>query len=215
MVRNVNGLTRGVFLLGLLTASLIGLPSHVSAGSDGLPDDRLGRRTAPLLLLSRDDVRQDLGLTQPQGTEVDKAIIEFYSRAWELKGKKGPAADAERKKIDQEQVTWINTHLTAKQRARLIQVDLWWEGPSALVSRPLVGENVGLSVDQRSALIAAVKTRDADRGQKSFSMAAEDALWSATKKTLSPAQIERYEAMLGQRFRPRIAMPVDMSKVKR
>ena len=215
MVRNVNGLTRGIFFVGLLALSAPGLEGRSSAESSGLPDDRLGHRTVPLLLLSREDVRQDLGLSESQVNEAEKAILDFYSRAWALKEKKGAAADAERKRIDREQDVWISTNLSTEQRARLLQVDLWWEGPSALISRPFVSENVGLTPEQRTTLIAAVKVRNAARAQKSFSMADEDAFWGTTKKTLSTTQRERYEAMLGRKFRPRIAMPVDPGKLTR
>lgn len=40
-----------------------------------LPDDRMGVRTAPILLLSRDDVATDIGLTTDQRKKTWKKLL--------------------------------------------------------------------------------------------------------------------------------------------
>ena len=215
MVLNVNGLTRGILLAGLLLASPAAPAGRALADSDGLPDEALGKRIVPVLLLSRVDVREDLGLSETQTKDAEQAITAFYERALAQKGKKGLEAEAARKRIDREQVAWINLHLTAEQRARLLQIDLQWEGPSTIVTRPVIVENVGLTPTQRTTLLEAVKTRNAARAIKSFSMADEDALWEKTKATLSSTQLVRYEAILGKKFKIRVAVQDDSQKVVR
>ena len=112
MVLIVNGLTRGTLLAGLLLLSLLGRPTNALADGGGLPNERLGQSTAPLLLLSRSDVRLDLRLSEAQSQKAEQAIVALYTRAQGLKGKKGAAADSARKTIDQDQVLWIDKNLT-------------------------------------------------------------------------------------------------------
>ncbi len=196
---NVDGMTRGTFISALLAVCLSNLWLNPNAGAQGLPDERLGQRTAPLLLLSRLDVSRNLKLSEAQVLEAEKAISDFYYvRARSLKGKKGPAADAERKRIDQDQFVWLDTHLSEDQRSRLLQLDLQWEGPAALVTRPKVADALSLSPPQRETLRQAVGVRNAARAKAAFSRAEEDVLTEKTLATLSEPQLERWLAMMGQ-----------------
>ena len=195
----VKGLTRGAFLSALLTVCLSNLWLTPVAEAQGLPDDRLGQRTVPILLLSRADVSQNLRLSAAQVLAAEEAISDFYYvRARALKGKKGPAADAARKQIDQDQFVWLDTHLSEDQRSRLLQLDLQWEGPAALVTRPKVADALNLSPPQRETLRKAVVARNDARAKSSFSKAEEDALTEKTLATLSESQLERWLAMMGQ-----------------
>ena len=65
------------------------LPAFALAAEDEapLPDSRLGYRTAPLLLLSRPDVRADLAMNADQASSAQKAIRSIYLQAAALKGK--------------------------------------------------------------------------------------------------------------------------------
>ncbi len=195
----VNGLTRGAFISTLLAVCLSHLWLTPNAEAQGLPDDRLGQRTVPILLLSRADVSRNLKLSAAQVLEAEEAISDFYYvRARALKGKKGPAADAARKRIDQDQFIWLETHLSEDQRSRLLQLDLQWEGPAALVTRPKVADALNLSPPQRETLFKAVAARNAARDKASFPDAEEDALTEKTLATLSEPQVERWLAMMGQ-----------------
>jgi hypothetical protein len=167
-----------------------------------LPDERLGVATAPLLLLSRPDVRQDLGLSREQAAEADRAITDLYVRALSLRGQSGPQVLEGRRAILDAERTWFEAHLSPEQRKRLIQVDLQWEGPSSLVSRPVVGDTLGLTADQRATLARAVAARDAARARRVYSPADEQALAHQALSVLTPPQRERWRAMLGRPFVP-------------
>ena len=170
-----------------------------------LPDERLGVRTAPLLLLSRPDVCADLRLNPRQLDEAEEAITDLYIRAAALRGQVGQPAIAGRKAIDEAQRVWFETHLTTEQLNRLVQIDLQWEGPSALLSRPVVADTLSLSTEQRVALKQAVAARDAARARGSAPGAAEQVLARQALSQLTPEQKVRWRAMLGNPFVPRLA----------
>ena len=100
-----------------------------------LPDDRMGVRTAPILLLSRDDVARDIGLTSDQRQKTWEKIADLGRRAADLKGRNDKEVNVLRRSIDQSQLDWLRTELKPVQLARLTQIDLQWEGPSAILSR--------------------------------------------------------------------------------
>ena len=65
-----------VVLLSLIPARAPG------ADEPPLPDSRLGVRTAPLLLLSRPDVRADLGLNSEQTLSAQRTITALYVQSF-------------------------------------------------------------------------------------------------------------------------------------
>ena len=199
--------TAVLLTIGLSAACLAGPePSpSTSQGSAPLPDDRLGVRTAPILLLSRPDVRADLGLNPRLAEEAEMALSDLYVRAAALKGKSGAQAVAARQAIDDAQRRWFQSELTLQQRNRLVQIDLQWEGPSALVSRPVVADTLDLSPDQRAALADAVKKRREARSRPGPAQADEPALTRQALAVLTPSQRELWRSMLGQPFVPRLA----------
>jgi hypothetical protein len=163
-----------------------------------LPDERLGIRTAPLLLLSRPDVRADLGLSARQAEDAEKAITELYLRALALRGKSGEQVVRGRQAIDEATRVWFETHLTPEQRNRLVQVDLQWEGPSSLVSRPVVADTLGLTPEQRASLKQAVAQSHAARAGGTPVTTVERELARQALALLTPAQKERWRIMLGR-----------------
>ncbi len=54
-----------------------------------------------------------------------------------------------RKEIDEAESGWMRTHLTPEQHERLGQIDLQWEGVSALLTRPVVADYLGLTAGQQ------------------------------------------------------------------
>ena len=137
-----------------LVIALSGAGTFVSSttaahGAEPL-DDRLGVPTVPIFLLLRSDIQKDLELEATQVAGVTRAASEFYAKALNLKGKTGPGQLAARKQIDTEAKTWMSTHLNPKQRERLAQIDLQWEGASALLNRPVVAEYLGLSKENQT-----------------------------------------------------------------
>jgi hypothetical protein len=196
-----------LLVLGLLLLDLAATPTVALAGTENaaLPDDRLGIRTAPLLLLSRPDVRADLGLTPQQADSAERAITDLYVRAAALRGKTGAEALQARKAIDDAQRQWIEASLTPDQRTRLLQIDLQWEGPSALVSRPVVADTLVLTPDQRQAIQQAITVRNSARAAGQGPRVAEEALAKTVLSVLAPNQKARWHAMLGRPFTPQLA----------
>jgi hypothetical protein len=121
-----------------------------------------------LLLLSRPEIQADLKLTPEQAAAADAIIVDLHRRAEGLRGRgDGQDAAASRRSIDEAQQRWLAATLSEEQQSRLLQIDLQWEGPSALVSRPSVIETVGLDAKQVAALkarlVAALRSPDAPR----------------------------------------------------
>ena len=96
---------------------------------------RSASATAKVLLLTRADVLTDLGMTPEQSKKAQKTATAFWLKADELKGKPDQKLVKARLDLTLQMNRWIETELSPQQIARLDQVDLWWEGPSALVSR--------------------------------------------------------------------------------
>lgn len=180
----------------LLSMALSFSPS--CAGAEALPDSRLGVRTAPLLLLSRRDIQADLQMSRTQVDDAEVAIRELYTKAYELRGLKGEKLVAERREIDERQRHWIETRLSETQRKRIVQIDLQWEGPSALVSRPAVAELLELTAEQITSLKKAVEASIGRRAKGESAVTVESDLARQTLSTLTEAQKLRWKAMLGQ-----------------
>jgi hypothetical protein len=185
-------------LIGVIGTAL--LPAGAVCGEWALPDTRLGIRTAPLLLLSRPDVQADLRLDAAQITAAQDAINELTRRAAALKGKTGAAVVAERRAIDEAQVDWLGKNLTGNQLIRLRQIELQWEGPSALLSRPTVAEHLKLTPEQRHLLAQMISERNAllARGKPAKD---RTAFIQMATEVLSSEQRELWDSLLGSPFR--------------
>ena len=90
-----------------------------------------------------------------------RTINELTRRAAALRGKSGAAVVAERRAIDEAQVDWLSKNLTGNQLIRLRQIELQWEGASAMLSRPTVAEYLKLTSDQRQTLVQMISERNA------------------------------------------------------
>jgi hypothetical protein len=194
---------------GLRTIVALVLSAFVSSETTGaeplIPDSRLGVRTVPLLLLSRPDVRADLGLTENQTREAEDAIRSLYPRAREMAGKQGEDAVAARRAVDNDMQQWIESRLNESQRERLAQIDLQWEGPAAVVSRPSLADALELSTGQREALTKGVAEVNEKRRKGTLDARDEAALARQTLGLLTKTQRTRWRAMLGKPFVPRLA----------
>jgi hypothetical protein len=195
-------------LLALL-AFTIGLsPAAWAWAADGpapLPDDRLGIRTAPLLLLSRADVRADVGLDATQAADSERALAELYHQAAALRGKRGPEARVTQRAVDDAAKLWLETKLSDAQRKRLIEIDLQWEGPAALVSRPVLADHLHLTTDQRTRLAEAIAECSRRRSAGEDGPACVRALFLQARSLLTAEQLDRWKSMLGAPFSPRLA----------
>jgi len=194
----VRTLTLGLLIL---TASRTSL----QAAQDVLPDSRLGIRTAPLLLLSRPDVQADLKLSVEQVGEATKAIADLHTKAAGLRGVKGEKAIAARREIDEQQRTWIETRLSEEQRKRLLQIDLQWEGMPAIVSRSALGSFLELTPEQHTQLGQVVAVHNQRRSAGEPLQTLERETTTKMLAVLTETQRQRWKAMLGVPFQPRLA----------
>ena len=201
-----------VVILGLIATAT---EPRTSAGGGGVPDARLGTPIAPILLLSRADVRDELKLTPEQAAEAEQAISDLYDRARALKGQSGVKADAARREIDRASQAWLAEQLGADQQRRLDQVALQWEGPTALLSRPIVANSLNLTEAQRSALSHAIAARNTRRKDGPPIPEDEAKLAETVRSVLSQAQQEGWNAMIGLPYTFRVVAQQDRSPLRR
>ena len=87
---------------------------------------------------------------------------------------------------------------------RIDQIDLQWEGPSALVTRGVLAEELGLTPPQKAAIEAAIARRNELRRRPEQAREAERELARTALAALDPARRERWRAMLGRPFVPEV-----------
>jgi hypothetical protein len=134
-----------------------------------LADDRLGMQIAPIVLLARSDVQRDLNLEPRQIAACRRAAGALYDRAALLKGRKDAGARAARRAIDEEMTKWLDKILTPEQLGRLEQIDLQWEGASAMLSRPFLDESLNLSDVQKRKVQDCIDAGKALRARQHWS----------------------------------------------
>lgn len=177
----------------------VGLASTGRGEGWVLPDSRLGVRTAPILLLTRPDVQADLKLSTEQVHSSRRVIDGLHEQAAVLKGKPDGEVIAARRAIDEAQQRWLESQLSDPQRARLLQVDLQWEGPPAVVSRSWVSTWIGLSPEQRQTILEAVSKYRQARAQAGVSVN-ENELTEQVLSVMNAEQRERWRGLLGRPF---------------
>ena len=195
---------RGGIASPLTLAALLALAASLARGGEGLPDARLGIRATPMLLLTRPDVRADLRLSPEQAADAGRTIDDLREKAQALKGRTDAEVVALRGEIDTASRLWIERKLTPAQRDRLIQLDLQWEGPSAVITRPIVAENLALTDTQRQVLARIVADHHSRRGSGPPVEADEAALARSIHEQLTEGQERRWQALIGPTapFRP-------------
>jgi hypothetical protein len=190
-------------VLGLEIAGL-GLGGNAQAGD--FLDDRLGRRTVPIMLLMRPDVQADLKLEPDQVAEARRTAAELYYKAMGLRGQTGPALEAARRAIDGEESVWLNRHLSELQFERLRQIDLQWEGVAAMLSRPVIADHLNLSAEQKRTLGRyAAQQRQPRKGQSRWTPADQARLARQAMTVLSDNQRQLWYSLLGPTCRFTIA----------
>ncbi|WP_422926911.1 hypothetical protein [Singulisphaera sp. PoT] len=192
----------GKLFLGITFVLLAGLANTSRGQVPVLPNSHLGHRTAPILLLTRADVRAELGLTPELAQECNQLCERLHRKVRSLAGRTDAAVLEARKAIDLEQQQWLKTHLNEKQIERLVQIDLQWEGPSSIYSRPIVVETLGLTTEQREALKLVVQDWQAKRRANTSIPIDTKAYWGQVLAILSEPQREVWAEMLGKSFTP-------------
>ncbi|WP_152052895.1 hypothetical protein [Tautonia marina] len=162
-----------------------------------LPDEAIGARLSPVLLLSRQDVQAELTITAEQAAAVERAIAELLAQASSLRGRSGPDAVAARRAVDEAAQQWIEGNLSADQQARLAQIDLQWQGASALVSRPTIAASLELTEDQQRRI---VQTLTQGRAAGEDPLQAHHRMHRDAVSVLSEDQRLRWLAMIGSPF---------------
>jgi hypothetical protein len=189
---------------GSTLVALVGLSlgfvacSSALAGVPPLPDEARGTRVAPLLLLSRPDVRAELNLSPEQAADAEKAIEDLHQKAVAIKGRKDKAAIELRRLVDEGQKQFLDEKLTPDQRDRLLQVDLRWEGPAALTTRKAIADSLALTEAQLTALKRAVHDRDAQRDSGQDPAIADRLLTTRALGILTDDQKRMWDRMLGK-----------------
>ena len=191
----------GILWTGFGAATLLHAQNPSHAGDWCLPDDRLGIRTAPLLLLSRPDVQVDLRLERAQILGTQNTINELTRRALTLRGKTGAAVVAERRAIDEAQLEWLGNNLTGNQLERLRQIELQWEGVPAMLSRPMVAGYLKLTPEQQQALARIIADRNRLRAQGRSAPHTEQTFHRKALSLLSNSQQQLWVNLLGTPFR--------------
>jgi hypothetical protein len=184
-----------VVVLGVVIAWLGAITT--ARGGEFL-DDRLGKRTVPILLLLRPDVQADLNLEPVQVAESYRAAANLYQKAMTLRGKTGPALVAARRAIDWEESVWLSRHLSEMQLARLGQIDLQWEGIAAMLSRPVVADHLQLAIEQKRSLAHQIAQLTLPRAsQRLWTPADHENLARQALAVLSDKQREAWKSLLG------------------
>jgi hypothetical protein len=155
---------RTLIILGL---SVSGVARCACGGEP--TDDRLGMRTVPILLVCRPDVQKDLGINPKQAELCKTAARVFYERAFKLRGRNDAGARAARRQIDLDTTNWLGSFLTPQQLDRLEQIDLQWEGASAMYSRPMLDESLQLTPAQQQQVKQSIAQGNAQRAQAGWS----------------------------------------------
>ncbi|QEH33679.1 hypothetical protein OJF2_21850 [Aquisphaera giovannonii] len=184
----------------VLGAAILELSSATPARAEdwSLPDSRIGTRTAPLLLLSRADVQAELRLGGEQVAGLRTIIADLTRRGLALRGKTGPAVVVERRAIDQAQLDWLGENLSRNQLDRLEQLEIQWEGPGAMLSRPRVAEYLRLTDEQRQSLAKVIAERNTALARDPASAGKESASFHGRiMASLSASQQELWYRLLG------------------
>jgi hypothetical protein len=165
-------------------------------------DDRLGTRTAPIILLTRHDIQADLGLSPQQISEANQAGAEIYWKAFRLRGNRSASAVQARRSIDEEATLWLTTNLTDQQHRRLHEIEIQWEGVAAMLNRPMVTEYLRLTAEQRRSLTQILAARyDPRRSQLPWLPADHENLSRKAVAQLTDVQKQLWNQLLGPPIR--------------
>lgn len=183
----------GLVVLGLGLLQCPGL----ALGGEPL-DDRLGIRTAPIFLLTRSDIQADLKIEPKLAAACQHVAVSLRHKAAALKGVKIRDMVAARREIDEEMSQWLITNLSPQQLDRLDQIDLQWEGPAAMITRPFYDESVGLAREQREKLTSCLAEARAHRAQAIWTYDDHHELTRKALTILSEKQRHLWVQILGQ-----------------
>jgi len=165
-----------------------------------LPRSRQGSRTAPILLLTRADIRNELALSPEVAAAAKSLAGELQRKASALHGKTGAGILTARRAIDDQQTQWLNKNLSQAQLDRLHQLDLQWEGPAAFVSRPIIADYLKLSPQQIQGIAEIVADRAGRSKPPQTPQLSEAAFVQLVLTKLSDEQRNQWQSLQGRPF---------------
>jgi hypothetical protein len=198
-----------VLVVALLGAG--GGSESPAANGGGWLDDRFGQRVAPLCLLLRPDVGNDLQLNQRQIAGARALFGQLIERLLKVKNRSDDAAKTERWEIDESMAAWLRHELSEVQLERLTQISLQWEGASAL-RRQSVAEYLSLDRPQKLRIDQLLADRDRARAAGRLSPVEFDRLSREALAVLTPPQKQQWDEALGPPCRFAIALPASPPK---
>jgi len=165
-----------------------------------VPESRKGIRTAPILLLCREEIQAELGLRPEVIAQAKSMASDLHRRAAFLHGKTGSGVLTARRIIDEEQTRWLNKNLSAAQLDRLHQLDLQWEGPTAFVSRPIIAEYLNITPQQRESIAKSINLMKNQTNPTQSPPDSEDRFSDQALALLTDPQRDQWKALLGKPF---------------
>jgi hypothetical protein len=191
------GLTVAPAGLVLVLALIAAGPENPTSEATRL-DGRFGSRISPILLLDRRDVQGELQLDSRQISDARTAIARLIKRVMNLKGKRGPAVEDDRRSIDEDSIRWIRDNLSEKQIERLTQVTFQWEGAAAM-TRPHVIDRLELTDPQGKAIDQILSQLRMARGEARGMLDPAEIMRFSSQAiaVLSPSQRTAWNVLLG------------------
>jgi hypothetical protein len=172
-------------------------------------------RTAPILLLSRSDIQKELSLSPELVVEARALAVVLQRKALALHGQTGSGLLVARRAIDDEQARWLNQKLSRPQLERLHQLDLQWEGPAALASRPIIADALDLTPEQRTAIAQAIADNVGLQKPDFQSRQVGAERSRRILEILSPQQRERWSVLQGIPFEFEADLRTSSTKINR
>ncbi len=184
----------------ILAAALLGAGGGQQAPPAdwvALTDARFGMPIAPIYLLMRPDVQHDLRLDSRQVAGAQDLVGRLVDRLLNLKQKAGHAAiKAEQREIDEQMAAWLRHGLSEAQFERLSQINLQWEGASALRREAIAGF-LGLGEVQRLKVHHLLRERDQRWIKGTLKPGEFDRFSREALGLLTPPQKEQWDSLLG------------------
>ncbi|MER3402832.1 MAG: hypothetical protein C4336_08670 [Armatimonadota bacterium] len=199
-----------------LVASAIAQPGQPRYG-EGQGRPHLGRQQPPRLagmrahgmlasiLLARPDVQKELNLTAQQKAKIDEMQQAMRRAREELRSL--PPDQRRQRMAELRQKNDPTSVLTETQKKRLRELELQWQGPTALMD-PEIAQEVGLTQEQQAKIMGIVQEfrrmrAPSKQGGSPGPQALEQAREETEKKileVLTPAQRQKWDQMLGKPF---------------
>lgn len=158
------------------------------------------------MLLARPDVQKELNLTAQQKAKIEEMQQAMRMAREELRSL--PPDQRRQRMAELRQKNDPTSVLTETQKKRLRELELQWQGPTALMN-PEIAQEVGLTQEQRTKIMGILQEQFQgmrERFQQGGSpdpQALEKAREEVEKKileVLTPAQRQKWDQMLGKPF---------------